>query len=287
MFELLTRSRLHPVARLADFESELLALEANSSQRVGSIVMAHYDGCAVLRWQGQFNDLRRYFGQNGLALHDADFHVGAAAIPLEFIFAGLKLGSVDARGTQQIHRGLRGCERTRCHQQSQPHYQTLGNCREFHSCSFFLSRNSVGKRLGRPRFTTSAKKHFVFPHESPTMLRPGLCRQVTSLLCCVGGFLTWAAKPSARESPDPAKCRNQNLTSLHLFCRSVSYRCRLRVRPCRSSIWSRCHRTSLDGGHLLRIARNPANSLSAKEHWACVLCRGGVTIQRNRCIVAE
>jgi len=40
------------------------------------------------------------------------------------------------------------------------------------------------------------------------MLPPGLCTQVlthkSSLRCCDGGFLTWAAKPSVRESPDPA-----------------------------------------------------------------------------------
>ena len=44
----------------------------------------------------------------------------------------------------------------------------------------------------------------MFPHESHKMLPPGLNRQATRLLCCYGGFLTWAAKPSVRESPDPA-----------------------------------------------------------------------------------
>jgi len=36
------------------------------------------------------------------------------------------------------------------------------------------------------------------------MLPPGLSAKVTSLRLRFGGFLTWAAKPSVRESPDPA-----------------------------------------------------------------------------------
>jgi len=33
----------------------------------------------------------------------------------------------------------------------------------------------------------------------------GVCRQVTSLFCRDGGFLTWAAKPSVGRSPEPRK----------------------------------------------------------------------------------
>jgi hypothetical protein len=36
------------------------------------------------------------------------------------------------------------------------------------------------------------------------MLPPGLSAKATSLRLRFGGFLTWAAKPSVRESPDPA-----------------------------------------------------------------------------------
>ena len=70
------------------------------------------------------------------------------------------------------------------------------------------------------------------------MLPLGLCRQVTSLLCRDGGFLTWAAKPSVRESPDPAKCRNQLWPPLPLR-RPLIQLGRLRIRPCRSSVWDR------------------------------------------------
>jgi len=48
------------------------------------------------------------------------------------------------------------------------------------------------------------EKTLVFRRESPTMLPPGLSAQATSLRLRIGGFLTWAAKPSVRESPDPA-----------------------------------------------------------------------------------
>jgi hypothetical protein len=75
----------------------------------------------------------------------------------------------------------------------------------------------------------------VFPHESPTMLPPGLCRQVTSLLCCDGGSLIWAAKPSVRESPAPAKCRNQFWPPSPLR-RPSTHLERLRIRPCRRSV---------------------------------------------------
>jgi len=43
----------------------------------------------------------------------------------------------------------------------------------------------------------------VFHRESPTMLPPGLSTDRGSCLR-FGGFLSWAAKPSVRESPDPA-----------------------------------------------------------------------------------
>ena len=46
------------------------------------------------------------------------------------------------------------------------------------------------------------------------MLPLGLYRQATSLLCRDGGFLTWAAKPSMRESPDPANNFESNLASV-------------------------------------------------------------------------
>ena len=46
------------------------------------------------------------------------------------------------------------------------------------------------------------------------MLPPGLYRQATSLLCHDGGFLTWAAKPSMRESPDPANNLESILTGV-------------------------------------------------------------------------
>jgi hypothetical protein len=68
---------------------------------------------------------------------------------------------------------------------------------------YFLSRVASGSGWGGP-IRDQREKTLVFPHESHRMLPPGLYRQATSLLCHDGGFLTWAAKPSMRKSPDPA-----------------------------------------------------------------------------------
>jgi len=63
----------------------------------------------------------------------------------------------------------------------------------------------VRKRFGAARFDDQREKTLVFSHQSHKMLPLGFNRQATSLLCCYGGFVTWAAKPSVRKSPDPAR----------------------------------------------------------------------------------
>src|ERR1700693_2508978 len=79
--------------------------------------------------------------------------------------------------------------------------ETVAN---FIAAPFFFPEVTSGNGWGGPAHD-QREKTLVFPHEWPTMLPPGLCRQVTSLSCRDGGFLTWAAKPSVRESPDPAR----------------------------------------------------------------------------------
>src|ERR1035438_9639355 len=55
------------------------------------------------------------------------------------------------------------------------------------------------------RFATSARKHLCFRTNRLKCWRRGCATQVKSLRCRDGGFLTWAAKPSVRESPNPAE----------------------------------------------------------------------------------
>jgi len=50
---------------------------------------------------------------------------------------------------------------------------------------------------------TLREKTFVFRRESPTMQPLGFQQTATSRLAVHGGFLTWAAKPKVRESPEP------------------------------------------------------------------------------------
>jgi len=52
---------------------------------------------------------------------------------------------------------------------------------------------------------TLREKTFVFRRESPTMQPLGFQQTATSRLAVHGGFLTWAAKPKVRESPEPRK----------------------------------------------------------------------------------
>src|SRR5258708_13577270 len=70
--------------------------------------------------------------------------------------------------------------------------------------------------VGAARFATNARKHLCFPTNRIECCRRGWCRQVTSLRCRDGGFLTWAAKPSVRESPDPAINVGSNSGQRHL-----------------------------------------------------------------------
>jgi len=110
------------------------------------------------------------------------------------------------------------------------------------------------------------------------MLPPGLCRQafdpqVTGLPCRDGGFLTWAAKPSVRESPTPANI------SLHLFASNPSQRhlCTGRLlrswwlRSCRAESSTRRHllgRSAGSYGSKKNCGRDCSNQ---GEHWGCVL----------------
>ena len=70
----------------------------------------------------------------------------------------------------------------------------------------------------------------------PSMLPPGWNRQVTSLCCRDGGFLTWAAKPSVRESPNPAINVGINSALRHPCTRHSPHFERLRIRSSRSSL---------------------------------------------------
>jgi hypothetical protein len=83
------------------------------------------------------------------------------------------------------------------------------------------------------------------------------------------GFLTWAAKPSVRKSPDPAisESLKAGVTSAQAFHPFE----RLRVRPDQSSLWLRRHRTVLDDGCMIPVAKTVANLEVGKEHLTCVL----------------
>jgi hypothetical protein len=105
------------------------------------------------------------------------------------------------------------------------------------------------------------------------MLPPGLCKQVKSLLCRDGGFLTWAAKPSVRESPDPANIKSiqTSVTSAPVVPTLSHYESApLEVPSVCESL-----RTFLDDCHLVPVATNGrdfiADSQQKKEHQACVL----------------
>jgi hypothetical protein len=68
----------------------------------------------------------------------------------------------------------------------------------------FLSRNRVGKRLGRPGSRRTRENLCVLPRIAYNAA-VGV-KQASRKACLrIGGFLTWAAKPKVRESPNPAE----------------------------------------------------------------------------------
>src|SRR5579859_289239 len=69
----------------------------------------------------------------------------------------------------------------------------------------FSFPKSRRKTVGAARLATAARKHLCSPTNRLKCWRRGCASQVKSLRCRDGGFLTWAAKPSVRESPNPAK----------------------------------------------------------------------------------
>jgi hypothetical protein len=93
------------------------------------------------------------------------------------------------------------------------------------------------------------------------------------------GFLTWAAKPSVRKSPDPAisESLKASVTSAQAFHPLE----RLRIRPYQSSLWLRRHRTFLDDGCIVRVARNVANLEVEEEHQAYVLLQSQALLSNN------
>src|ERR1700730_14778492 len=146
----LTRTALHAVAGLAHFQGKLLAAEANASKRIGSVVVSP-DDCRIAVGCGlEIDHMCWYLRQHLFALRDAEFNIGAAAIPLDCVVARLQRCSVDGYWGLHLHAGFVGRKSAGRQQQNRPHQQTLRHCRELHDCSFFLSRMYVGKRLGRP-----------------------------------------------------------------------------------------------------------------------------------------
>src|SRR6266852_7607831 len=95
---LFARTGLHAVAGFAEFQGNLLAPEAGSCQGRAAVAVSPGD-CGVVRRSGaQIHHVRWGLGNYVLALQNAYFHVGAAAVPLDLVVARLQLGSVDGYG---------------------------------------------------------------------------------------------------------------------------------------------------------------------------------------------
>src|SRR6266571_1984256 len=122
---------------------------------------------------------------------------------------GLSLAPLMMVGFCKVKLAFEAANALEASSRANPITRLLETVANFIAAPFSFPEVMSGKRLGRPGFATKREKTLVFPHESHRMLPLGLNRQATSLLCRYGGFLTWAAKPSVRESPDPAKYLDQ------------------------------------------------------------------------------
>src|SRR5258708_17411597 len=107
---LLARSRLHAVAGLAEFQGGLLATKADSRQRRTAIAIVPDNGRVAIRGGVQIHHVRLCLGNYVLALQDAHFHIGAATIPFNLVFARLQLGSVHVYGMTDLPAALRRCK---------------------------------------------------------------------------------------------------------------------------------------------------------------------------------
>ena len=115
----------HPIAAVAEFEAVFLAFEADALEISAAVVVMLHDRGGISRGRGEIDQVRRNFGYNVLAAHDAQLDVGSAAFPLQLVFAGLQFGSVDIGWIVQLEAGLRTGECAGRHQQCQTHEQTL------------------------------------------------------------------------------------------------------------------------------------------------------------------
>jgi hypothetical protein len=73
---------LHAVAGIAQLQGGFLSLEADAGERVGTAAVLMSDSSIVVGWRLKLNYMRRYFCYYVLAFQNAEFDVGAAALPL-------------------------------------------------------------------------------------------------------------------------------------------------------------------------------------------------------------
>jgi hypothetical protein len=89
---LLTRSDLHAVSGLPEFQTKLFPFETKPGERGSPIVILHYDYGIVGCRSCQFDLMSSCFGENAFALHNAHFDVGTAVFPLDFVVSWLQSG---------------------------------------------------------------------------------------------------------------------------------------------------------------------------------------------------
>src|ERR1700688_210738 len=107
---LLTRSDLHAVSGLPEFQTKLFPFETKPGERGSPVVVLHYDYGIVGCRSCQFDLMSSCFGENAPALHNAHFDVGTAAFPLDLVVSWLQSGSVDHHRMADLQTALRGCK---------------------------------------------------------------------------------------------------------------------------------------------------------------------------------
>ena len=150
-----------------------------------------------------------HFCHHVLALQDAQLHVGTGRLPTgPCSLPAFRVVPLTITGLLSCKLAFVTAKALEANSNANPNTRLFDTVANFMTAPF-SSPNLVGERLGRPGSRLARENPCVLPriaYNAAVGVQP--ISSATSRWACRavhGGFLTWAAKPSVRESPEPRK----------------------------------------------------------------------------------